>query len=98
MCYEKQRHMEIRIKHIASEEMVIKTIAFMMYYARPRSGTFTFTAIKKELTELLEDRGMDGTRELLNEERFREYDEKARFEYEELGLKGERRRQLLNQK
>ena len=69
----------------------------MMYYARPNNGIYTYTNIKKELTELLYERGWIGTTELLNQERFREYEDKARWEYEELGLKGERRKQLLKQ-
>jgi hypothetical protein len=89
--------MDIRIKHIVPQEMVVKTIAFMMYYSRPRNGNYTWSIIKEELTELLTERGMEGTRELLNEERFREYDEKSKWEYEELGLKGERRREMLKE-
>lgn len=89
--------MDIRIKHIVPQDMVVKTIAYMMYYSRPRNGYYTSSIIQEELTELLTERGMEGTRELLNEDRFREYDEKANWEYEELGLKGERRREMLKQ-
>ena len=89
--------MDIKIKHSVNQEMVIQTIAFMMYYNIPKNQTFNHTNIKKELTELLHDRGWIGTTELLKEERFQEYLDKARWEYEELGLKGERRKQLIKQ-
>lgn len=89
--------MDIRIKHNIQQEIIVKTIAFMMFNSRQINGNYTWSIIKKELTELLTERGMDGTRQLLNEQRFREYDQKAKWEYEELGLKGDRRREMLKE-
>lgn len=89
--------MNINIKHSVTPETVIKCIAYMMYYARPRNGIFTYAIINRELKELLYERGSVGTKELLNQERFIEYHKKATLEYHELELRSDRRKKLLAQ-
>lgn len=61
----------IKVSHKVDNDLLIKTVAYMIYYGMPRKGKLTAKKVRDELAELLFDRGIIGTKELLEQERFK---------------------------
>ena len=83
--------MIVNVKSFVSTDTIKKTISYMLYYGRPRQGKpMNWKSVKAELIDLIHDRGIIGMKELLDEERIRDYDEQADEIFKSLELQDEK--------
>jgi hypothetical protein len=84
--------MDIKIKFFVKENVVVKIIACILYESKDPNLKISWTLIKENAKELLLQMGEVGINDYLNNTKYTQYIDKARWEFENLQMKDEKRK------